>query len=166
MAETAPPGTAAPGSDVPISEMVAAYTPVPLTVRALLDAGAHFGHQTYRWNPKMKKFIFGERNGVHIVDLDQTLERFQDALDFLREITAGGWQGALRRHQATGCSAGADGVAAREPALRQQPLARRHAHQLPHREEVARSLQGAARAASGRDRVERVVEEGTLAHLP
>lgn len=90
MAETALPGTETPGSDVPISEMVAAYTPIPLTVRALLDAGAHFGHQTYRWNPKMKKFIFGERNGVHIVDLDQTLERFQDALEFLRETTAAG----------------------------------------------------------------------------
>jgi len=90
MAETAPPGAAAPGSDVPMSEMAMAYTPVPLTVRALLDAGAHFGHQTYRWNPKMKKFIFGERNGVHIVDLDQTLECFQDALEFLRETTAAG----------------------------------------------------------------------------
>jgi small subunit ribosomal protein S2 len=97
MAETAPPGavtpapTAAPGAPGEIvSEMVAAYTPIPLTVKALIEAGAHFGHQTYRWNPKMKNFIFGERNGIHIVDLDQTLERFQEALEFLRETTAAG----------------------------------------------------------------------------
>lgn len=62
----------------------------PLTVRALLEAGAHFGHQTGRWNPSMKPFIFGDRNGIHIIDLDQTLERFQVALDFLRETTAAG----------------------------------------------------------------------------
>jgi len=62
----------------------------PLTVRSLLEAGAHFGHQTGRWNPAMKPFIFGHRNGVHIIDLDQTLERFQLALDFLREVTASG----------------------------------------------------------------------------
>ena len=95
MAETIPPGTATPGpvtteNEVPTEMMAVAYTPIPLTVRALIEAGAHFGHQTYRWNPKMKNFIFGERNGVHIVDLDQTLERFQDALEFLREVTAGG----------------------------------------------------------------------------
>ena len=95
MAETIPPGTApadlaAALKAIPTEMMAVAYTPVPLTVRALLEAGAHFGHQTYRWNPKMKNFIFGERNGVHIVDLDQTLERFQDALEFLRDITAGG----------------------------------------------------------------------------
>jgi small subunit ribosomal protein S2 len=61
-----------------------------LTVKDLLEAGVHFGHQTRRWNPRMKRFLFGERNGVHIVDLDQTLPRFQKALDFLRETVAGG----------------------------------------------------------------------------
>jgi small subunit ribosomal protein S2 len=138
--------------------MVAAYTPIPLTVRALLDAGAHFGHQTYHWNPKMKKFIFGERNGVHIVDLDQTLERFQDALEFLRETTAGGWQGALRRHQATGCSAGADG------ALRASQLFVNNrwlgdAHQLPHREEVLDHFKEQL-VLQADEAAERVVEEG------
>jgi small subunit ribosomal protein S2 len=49
-----------------------------------MEAGVHFGHQTRRWNPRMKRFLFGERNGVHIVDLDQTLPRFEEALDFLR----------------------------------------------------------------------------------
>ena len=62
----------------------------PLTVRELIEAGVHFGHQTRRWNPRMKPYLFGERSGVHIVDLDQTLPRFQQALDFLRETVAAG----------------------------------------------------------------------------
>ncbi|MDH3520602.1 MAG: 30S ribosomal protein S2 [Myxococcales bacterium] len=61
-----------------------------LSVRELLEAGVHFGHQTRRWNPRMKPFLFGERNGVHIIDLDQTLPRFQEALEFIREIAASG----------------------------------------------------------------------------
>jgi len=61
-----------------------------LNVRELVEAGVHFGHQTRRWNPRMKSFLFGERNGVHIVDLDQTLPRFRSALDFLRETVAAG----------------------------------------------------------------------------
>jgi small subunit ribosomal protein S2 len=61
-----------------------------VTIRDLLDAGVHFGHQTQRWNPRMKTFLFGERNGVHIIDLDQTLPRLTAALDFVREITASG----------------------------------------------------------------------------
>ena len=56
----------------------------------LMEAGVHFGHQTHRWNPRMKRYLFGERNGVHIIDLDQTLPRFRESLDFLREIVAGG----------------------------------------------------------------------------
>jgi small subunit ribosomal protein S2 len=56
----------------------------------LMEAGVHFGHQTHRWNPRMKHYLFGERNGVHIIDLDQTLPRFRDSLDFIREIVAGG----------------------------------------------------------------------------
>ena len=59
-------------------------------IRTLLEAGAHFGHQCRRWNPKMKQFIFGSRDGIHIVDLDQTLPRLQDGLAFLRETVADG----------------------------------------------------------------------------
>ena len=59
-------------------------------VRDLLEAGCHFGHQARRWNPSMKPYIFGERNGVHIIDLDQTLPRFREALEFLRETVAEG----------------------------------------------------------------------------
>jgi small subunit ribosomal protein S2 len=61
-----------------------------LSVRELMEVGAHFGHQTGRWNPRMKPYLFGERNGVHIIDLDQTLPLFKEALGYLRDITAGG----------------------------------------------------------------------------
>jgi small subunit ribosomal protein S2 len=59
-------------------------------MRSLLEAGVHFGHQTRRWNPRMRGFLFGERNGTHIIDLDQTLPLFREALEFLREVTADG----------------------------------------------------------------------------
>ena len=72
------------------SQMAAALEKQELTIRELLEAGVHFGHQTHRWNPRMKSFLFGERNGVHIVDLDQTLPRFQEGLEFLREVVASG----------------------------------------------------------------------------
>jgi small subunit ribosomal protein S2 len=61
-----------------------------VTIHELLEAGVHFGHQTQRWNPRMKPFLFGERNGVHIIDLDQTLPRMHEALDFVRETAGGG----------------------------------------------------------------------------
>src|ERR1700712_1446404 len=61
-----------------------------VSMQALLDAGAHFGHQTHRWNPKMKPYIFGERNGVHILDLSQTVPLLARSLDFIRQATAGG----------------------------------------------------------------------------
>jgi small subunit ribosomal protein S2 len=59
-------------------------------MRQLLEAGVHFGHQTRRWNPKMKRFIFGERNGIYIIDLNQTLERIEVAYSFTRDLVAGG----------------------------------------------------------------------------
>lgn len=60
------------------------------TMRQLLEAGVHFGHQTHRWNPKMKKFIFGERNGIHIIDLSQTVPLLHQALVEARDVVAGG----------------------------------------------------------------------------
>jgi small subunit ribosomal protein S2 len=62
----------------------------PVSMRQLLEAGVHFGHQTRRWNPKMRPFIFAERNGIHIIDLAQTVERLDLALDFVRETVARG----------------------------------------------------------------------------
>jgi small subunit ribosomal protein S2 len=61
-----------------------------VTMQQLLEAGAHFGHQTHRWNPKMKPYIFGERNGVHIIDLSQTVPLFARAIDFVRQTSAAG----------------------------------------------------------------------------
>jgi small subunit ribosomal protein S2 len=61
-----------------------------VTMAQLLEAGAHFGHQTHRWNPKMKPYIFGDRNGVHIIDLSQTAPLFQRALDFVNATVAAG----------------------------------------------------------------------------
>jgi small subunit ribosomal protein S2 len=61
-----------------------------ISMRQLLEAGVHFGHQTRRWNPKMKPFIFAERNGIHIIDLAQTAKRLEVALDFVRETVARG----------------------------------------------------------------------------
>lgn len=59
-------------------------------VKELLEAGVHFGHQTKRWNPKMKQYIFGERNGIYIIDLEKTVGNLNKALDFLRETAAKG----------------------------------------------------------------------------
>jgi small subunit ribosomal protein S2 len=61
-----------------------------VTMKQLLEAGVHFGHQTRRWNPKMKRFIFGERNGIYIIDLNQTLERIDTAYSFVRDLVADG----------------------------------------------------------------------------
>jgi small subunit ribosomal protein S2 len=59
-------------------------------MQQLLETGAHFGHQTHRWNPKMKPYIFGDRNGVHILDLSQTVPLFARALEFVSSSVAGG----------------------------------------------------------------------------
>jgi small subunit ribosomal protein S2 len=62
----------------------------PLGVRELFEAGVHFGHQTKRWNPKMRPYIYGARSGIHIVDLDQTARLFKRAFDFIGDIVARG----------------------------------------------------------------------------
>ena len=61
-----------------------------ISIKQLLEAGVHFGHQTRRWNPKMKSYIFGERNGIHIIDLQKTLKLFKEAVDFVTEAAAQG----------------------------------------------------------------------------
>ena len=61
-----------------------------VTMKQLLEAGVHFGHQTRRWNPKMRRFIFGERNGIYIIDLNQTLTRIETAYVFVRDLVAQG----------------------------------------------------------------------------
>jgi small subunit ribosomal protein S2 len=63
---------------------------VEITMKELLEAGVHFGHQTRRWNPKMKEYIFGERNGIHIIDLQKTLKMFREAARYVGELSSQG----------------------------------------------------------------------------
>lgn len=62
----------------------------PVSMKSLLEAGVHFGHQTQRWDPRMRPFIFTERNGIHIIDLQQTVQYLQRAYDFVRDVVAAG----------------------------------------------------------------------------
>ncbi len=61
-----------------------------LTLKQLLEAGAHFGHQTHKWNPKMKKYVYGEKNGIYVIDLTQTIPLAKKAYDFLKKTAAEG----------------------------------------------------------------------------
>ncbi|MBT8351805.1 MAG: 30S ribosomal protein S2, partial [Deltaproteobacteria bacterium] len=61
-----------------------------VTMKELLEAGVHFGHQTKRWNPKMKPYIFGARNGIYIIDLQKTVRMFRNVYDFVVDTVAGG----------------------------------------------------------------------------
>jgi small subunit ribosomal protein S2 len=63
---------------------------VQLTRKEMLEAGVHFGHQTRRWNPKMRQYIFGKRNGIYIIDLQRTQERFQEAVEFVEHLARHG----------------------------------------------------------------------------
>ena len=114
-----------------------------VTMRQLLESGVHFGHQTRRWNPKMKRFIFTERNGIYIIDLQQSLSYIDRAYEFVRETVAHGgtilFVGTKKQAQ----------EAIVEQATRvgmpyvNRALARRHAHQLLHRAQAPAAPQGA-----------------------
>jgi len=78
-----PPMAALLGSEVASGDL-------PIGLRALIDAGVHFGHQTKRWNPKMHPYIYGARNGIHIVDLDQTAQLFKRAFQFVSDAVGRG----------------------------------------------------------------------------
>jgi small subunit ribosomal protein S2 len=64
--------------------------PSPVPMKTLLEAGVHFGHQTRRWDPRMRPFIFTERNGIHIIDLQQTVKRLEDTINYVRDMSARG----------------------------------------------------------------------------
>ena len=114
-----------------------------VTMRQLLESGVHFGHQTRRWNPKMKRFIFTERNGIYIIDLQQSLDFIDTAYDFIKETVAHGgsvlYVGTKKQAQ----EAIAEQARRVGHALRQPALAGRHADQLPHRVQAAAAAQGA-----------------------
>jgi small subunit ribosomal protein S2 len=78
------------GEDIHVAVDTAQQHQPVVTMKELLAAGVHFGHQTRRWNPKMRRFIFGERNGIYVIDLHQTLERIDTAYRFVRDTVAGG----------------------------------------------------------------------------
>ena len=73
-----------------VEEENQALTPTPITMKSLLEAGVHFGHQRRRWNPKMKTYIFSHRNGIHIIDLQKTLRMLDEACDFITGVAAKG----------------------------------------------------------------------------
>jgi small subunit ribosomal protein S2 len=88
-------GAEAQRQEVPMeADVTAASQPLPeeqdVTLSQMLEAGVHFGHQTTRWNPKMRQYIYGARNGIHIIDLQQTLKKFRQAVNFVREAVAEG----------------------------------------------------------------------------
>ena len=75
-----------------------------VSMKQLLEAGVHFGHQTRRWNPKMAEYIFTERNGIYIIDLQKTVKKLDEAYMFVRELSANGENRSVCRHQEAGCS--------------------------------------------------------------
>ena len=103
-----------------------------VTRRELLEAGVHFGHQTRRWNPKMHRYLFGERSGIYIIDLEKSLAGLEETYEFVQQL--GRRRGIVlfigTKKQAQ--EVVAEHADARRHAVRQQPLARRHAHQLRH----------------------------------
>ncbi len=74
----------------PIVDSLAQEAPGPLTMKSLLEAGVHFGHQTRRWNPRMRRYIFTTRNGIHIVDLQQTLTMLEKACAYISDVAEAG----------------------------------------------------------------------------
>ncbi len=80
-----------------------------VTMRQMLEAGVHFGHQTRYWNPKMAEYIFGQRNKIHIVNLEKTLQMYQDAMKYVRQ---------LARTRARSCSSAPSGRRARSSPRR------------------------------------------------
>lgn len=73
-----------------------------VSMKQLLEAGVHFGHQTRRWNPKMAPYIFTERNGIYIIDLQKTVKKLEEAYMFVRDLAAEGGNGAFCRNKEAG----------------------------------------------------------------
>lgn len=77
-------------TEVTRTEKPASQKSEPVSIKLLLEAGVHFGHQRRRWNPRMKPYVFTQRNGIHIIDLQQTLGKLQEARNFVRDLIASG----------------------------------------------------------------------------
>ena len=111
---------------------------ISIGIKELLDAGVHFGHQTRRWNPKMKPFIFDARNGIHIIDLSKSLAQLEAACDFLHSDRGQRGQRPVRGHQEAGPGSGQGVGQVVRPALRDGALAGRHADQFQHDQTIHR----------------------------
>ena len=129
-----------------------------ISMKELLEAGVHFGHQTKRWNPKMKEYIFGERNGIYIIDLQKTLKLFKDAMRYVGEMAAQGktvlFVGTKRQAQ----EAVAEEADTLRDVLRQSALAGWAADQYGHGTEIDQATE-AARPGSRRRRLRRPRQE-------
>jgi ribosomal protein S2 len=127
-----------------------ATSSTPIAMRQLLEAGVHFGHNTGRWNPKMKQYIFGARNGIHIIDLTHTVKLFKAAFNAVVDATS---RGELVLF--VGTKKQAQDVIVEEatrsgPALRHPALARRHPHQLQDRQGLPRAPEDPREDGRGR----------------
>ena len=101
-----------------------------VSMKQLLEAGVHFGHQTRRWNPKMAEYIYCERNGIYIIDLQKTVKKLEEAYDFVRDLAANGQTILFVGTKKQAADAVKEEAARVRYVLRQRTLARRHAHQL------------------------------------
>jgi small subunit ribosomal protein S2 len=113
-----------------------------VTMRQMLEAGVHFGHQTRYWNPKMSEFIFGQRNKIHIVNLEKTMQMYQDAMKYVRQLASN--RGTILF---VGTKRQARDIVAEEAQragmpFRRSPLAGRDAHQLQDGEGVDQAPEG------------------------
>ncbi len=104
-----------------------------VSMRQMLEAGVHFGHQTRFWNPKMAPFIFGERNRIHIINLEKTLPLYNEAASFIRQVVADGGRVLFVGTKRSAREAVKTAAHARRHAVRQPPLVGWHAHQFQDR---------------------------------
>ena len=119
-----------------------------VSMKQLLEAGVHFGHQTRRWNPKMAQYIFTERNGIYIIDLQKTVKKLEEAYNFVRDLSMEGknvlFVGTKKQAQESVKEE------ARRRLLCERALARRHAHQLHDDPPQNPETRPAAQDAGGR----------------
>ena len=133
-----------------------------VTMRQMLEAGVHFGHQTRYWNPKMAQYIFGQRNKIHIINLEKTLAMYQEAMKYVRQLAAN--RGTILF---VGTKRQAREIVAEEAqrcrhALRRPPLARRHADQLQDRQGVDQAPEGDGSDGGRTARFERMSKREAL----
>ena len=99
-----------------------------ISMKQLLEAGVHFGHQTRRWNPKMAPYIFTERNGIYIIDLQKTVKKIDEAYSFMMQAAATGKTDSLCRHEKAGSCCDSGRSYEMRNVLRKREMAGRHAH--------------------------------------